>query len=172
MVIIFFLNSLLKRVLSSGAHQAGALSRVRSIQLTNAIALIAATLFMVLVTYMFARSGWSMVTLVGALTITTLLSVIVLNYFHWYNLSRGIMCVIIPLAVLAAIFLPRIVMIGQYTYFRSPEVYSILITCSVIPMLIFSLREKKALLGGLLINVLILLLFDISLYRFSSSNEQ
>ena len=159
-------------VLSAGAHEAGPWSKVRLIQLTNAIAFITAFLFSILVTYLVLRSGWSTVVEVGVFTIALLWVVIGLNCFHWYNLSRGLMSVVIPVAVLVAIFLPRIQLIGKYDYFRSPEVYSILITSSVIPLLIFSLRERKALLCGLLINVLVLLLFDFSLFRFSSSYGQ
>src|SRR5258706_557076 len=172
MATISFLNSLLKRILSAGSHEAGSWSKVRSIQLTNAIALIRAFLFFILVSYLIIRNGWSTVGQVGLFTIATLLSVIVMNHFHLYNLSRGLMCVIIPFAVLAAIFLPRINLIGHYTYVRSADVYCILITSSVIPLLLFSLREKKALFCGLLSNLLILLLFDFCFYRFSSSQEQ
>ena len=159
-------------VLSAGAHEAGPWSKVRLIQLTNAIAFITAFLFCILVTYLVIRSGWSTVVEVGVFTIALLWVVIGLNCLHWYNLSRGLMSVVIPVAVLVAIFLPRIPLVGKYDYFRSPEVYSILITSSVIPLLIFSLRERKALLYGLLINVLVLLLFDFSLFRFSSSYGQ
>jgi signal transduction histidine kinase len=83
-----------------------------------------------------------------------------------------VMSVVIPLSVLAAIFLSRINLIGQYHYSQLAGVYCILITSSVIPLLIFSLREKRALLWGLLINGLILIFFDFVFYRFSSANEQ
>jgi signal transduction histidine kinase len=89
-----------------------------------------------------------------------------------HNLSRVLLCLIIPLAIPAAIFLPRLSTIGNYTYFRSPEVYIILISTSVIPLLVFSLREKKALLISLLVNVLVLFSFDFLLYRLSSSFGQ
>src|SRR5690349_12287590 len=112
------LNALLKLIISSGAHEAGTRSKVRSIQLTNAIALITAFLFFTLVTYMIIRNGWSTVSLVGLLTIAALSGVIVLNRFNLYNLSRGFISIITPLAVLAAILLPRITLIGQYAHFR------------------------------------------------------
>src|SRR5882672_10425971 len=163
---------LLKRVLSAGALEAGTWSKVRSIQLANAIALITAFLFMVLVSYLISNSGWTVVVQVGLVTIAALLFIIVLNALHLYTLSRTVMCVIVPLAVLAAIFLPRMNVIGQYAYFRSPDVYIILVTSSVIPLLVYSLRERTALFYGLLVNGLILFSFDFILYRFSSSNIQ
>ena len=165
-------KSLFKRILSAGALEARPWSKVRSIQLTNAIAFITAILFFILVSYLIFNSGWTTVAQVGLITIAILLSVIGLNYFQFHDLSRGLMCIIIPLAVLAAIFLPRIDLIGEYKYFRSPDVISILITSSIIPLLIFSMREKIALLSGLLVNVLILIFFDFFFYRFSSSNSQ
>src|SRR5260221_3140732 len=110
------LHSLLKQVLFAGAYAAGLRSKVRSIQLTNAIALITTFLFLILVSYLILRNGWSTVVQVGFFTIAILLSVIVMNHFHLYNLSRGLMCLIIPVAVMVAVFLPRITMIGQYTY--------------------------------------------------------
>jgi signal transduction histidine kinase len=82
------------------------------------------------------------------------------------------MCIIIPIAVVAAVYLPRIALIGKYNYFRSADVYCILITSSVIPLLIFSLRERTAILFGLLINIFVLLSFDFCLFRFSSSYGQ
>lgn len=166
------MRSLLKQILSTGAQQAGSRSRVRSIQLTNAIALITSFLFGLLITYIAINNGWSTVVHVGLATILVLMSVIMLNRVQCYNLSRGLLCIIIPIAVLMAIYLPRINLIGQYPYFRSADVYCILITSSVIPLLIFSLRERKALAFGLSINVLVLISFDFTLYRFSSSYGQ
>jgi len=163
---------LLKQILSTGVYEAGSWSKVRSIQLTNAIALITSFLFLILVSYIAVHNGWSTVVNVGLLTILMLVSVIALNRVRRYNLSRGLLCIIIPLAVLVAVYLPRINLIGQYTYFRSADVYCILITSSVIPLLIFSLRERKALFFGLMINVLVLISFDFTLYRFSSSYGQ
>jgi signal transduction histidine kinase len=166
------LKSLLRKVVLSGAHEAGPRSKVRSIQLTNAIALITASLFITLLTYMIVRSGWTVAAQVGLCTVAILLGVVILNRWGWYNLARGLMCIIIPLAVLAAIFLPRLSLIGQYNHFRSPEIYSIFITSAIIPLLIFSLRERVALWSGLLFNIVILLLFDFGLYRFSNANAQ
>lgn len=163
---------LLKRILSSGIHEAGSRSKVRSIQLTNAIALISASLFIILITYLALRSGLTTVVKVGSLTILTLLGVIALNRFHLFNLSRYLMSAVIPLAVLAAIFLTRINLIGQYAYTQNANVYCILITSSVIPLFIFSLQEKRALLCGLLFNATILIFFDCLFYRFSSSYAQ
>jgi len=166
------MRSSLKRILSTGALEAGSMSKARSIQLTNAIALISAFLFFILITYLASSSGLTMVVQVGSFTIITRLGAILLNQFRLYDLSRGLMSVIIPISVLAAIFLPRIKLIGQYHYSQLASVYCILITSSVIPLLIFSLREKRALLGGLVINSLILIFFDFAFYRFSSSYEQ
>ncbi len=171
MAITPFLNLLVKRVLYVGASQAGTRSKVRSIQLTNAIAFITAFLFSILVAYLVNKNGWSAVGQVGVVTIAMLLGVIGLNGLRYYNFSRSLMSVI-TLAVLAAIFLPRIHDVGQYTYFRSPDVYIILITSSVIPLMIFSLHERAALFSGLLINVLIVLFFDVAFYQFSSSSGQ
>ena len=166
------MRSSLKRILSTGVLEAGSMSKARSIQLTNAIALISAFLFFILITYLASSSGLTTVVQVGSFTIITLLGAILLNQFRLYDLSRGLMSVIIPISVLAAIFLPRIKLIGQYHYSQLASVYCILITSSVIPLLIFSLREKRALLGGLVINSLILIFFDFAFYRFSSSYEQ
>src|SRR5688572_15267624 len=116
-------NSLIKRILSAGALDARPWSKVRSIQLTNAIAFITASLFLILVIYLIANNGLSTVAYVGLVTILILLSVIALNYFQFHDLSRGLMCIIIPLAVLAAVFLQRIDLIGQYKYSRSPDVF-------------------------------------------------
>jgi len=166
------LSSLLKRIISSGALAAGPLSKVRSIQLTNAIASIIAFLFFILVSYLVVKNGWSLVADVGSVTIVALAGVILLNYFRQYNLSRGLLCVIVPLAVVAAIFLPRVGMIGQYNYFRSADVFSILLAGSIVPLLIFSLRERQAIIAGLLFNVGILLVFDFVLYHYSNAKHR
>ncbi len=166
------MTSLLLQFLSAGAQEAGSWSKIRSIQLTNAIAIITSFLFFILVSYLALNNGWSTVVQVGFFTIIILLCVVGLNHLRHYNLARCLMSFIIPMAVLAAIFLPRVALIGKYNYFRSADVYCMLITSSVIPLLIFSLRERKALFFSLLVNVLILLLFDFSLFRFSSSYGQ
>ncbi len=166
------MTSLLKLILFTGSQNAGSRSKARSIQLTNAIALISACLFFILITYLALNNGLTTVVRVGFATIATLLGVILLNWIRWYNLSRGLMSVIIPTAVLSAIFLSRITLIGQYTYSQNANVYCILITSSIIPLLIFSLQEKQALFFGLLINGLVLLLFDYVFYRFSSAYTQ
>ena len=165
------MSSFLKRILYTGALEAGSRSKARSIQLTNAIALISAFLFFILIVYLAFASGWTTVVKVGSLTIATLLGVIFLNRFHLFNLSRCLMSTVIPVAVLAAIFLSRIKLIGHYPYSQIASVYCILITRAVIPLLIFSLQEKRALLCGLLFNVTILIFFDFAFYRFSSSYE-
>ena len=166
------MSSLLTNILSAGAHDTGSRSKARSIQLTNAIALISAFLFFILITYLALRNGLSTVVQVGIITVVTLLGVILLNQFRLYDLSRSVMSVVIPLSVLAAIFLARIKLMGHYQYSQNASVYCILITSSIIPLLIFSLQEKRSLFGGLLINGLILIFFDFVFYRFSSSNEQ
>lgn len=155
--------------LSPGTPDAGSWSKIRSIQLTNAIAIITAFLFLILVTYLAFTNGWTTVVQVGIITIVVLLSVVALNHFNHYSLSRCLMSCIIPAAVLAAVFLPRIATLGKYSYFRSADVYCMLITSSVIPLLIFSLRERRALAFSLLLNLLILMSFDFSFYHFSSS---
>lgn len=166
------MSSLLKRILSTGAHHAGSRSKVRSIQLTNSIALISAFLFLILIIYLAFNNGFSIVVRVGSLTIITLLVVIFLNQVRLYNLSRSVMSIVIPISVLAAMFLARINLIGQYKYSQLASVYCILITASVIPLLIFSLHERRALFCWLIFNGLILIFFDFAFYRFSSSYEQ
>ena len=110
------MSSVLKRVLSAGAHDAGSRSKIRSIQLTNSIAFISAFLFLVLITYLAVNNGFSTVVRVGCCTIVTLLAVIYLNQVRLYDLSRGVISLLIPVSVLAAIFLSRISLIGRYHY--------------------------------------------------------
>jgi signal transduction histidine kinase len=172
MAITPFLNSVFKQVLYVGVYEEGPTFKVRSIQLTNAIALITAFLFTFINIYVVMVSGWTATAQVGVSTTAVLLGVIGLNSLHLYNLSRFLISVIIPLSVVVAIFLARINILGQYPYLRSPEVYCILITSSVIPLLVFSLRERTALFLGLLINLLVLLFFDVGFYIFSSSNAE
>jgi len=166
------MSSLLKRLLSAGAHDAGSRSKVRSIQLTNSIAFISAVLFLILIIYLASNNGFSTVVQVGSFTVASLVAVIFLNQIRLYDFSRGIMSFLIPLSVLAAIFISRIKLIGQYHYSQSASVYCILITSSIIPLLIFSLQEKRALFFWLIVNGLILIFFDFAFYRFSSSYEQ
>jgi signal transduction histidine kinase len=166
------MSSFLKRILSSGAHDAGSRSKTRSIQLTNSIAFISAFLFLILIIYLAFNYGFSTVVQVGSITVASLLGVIYLNQVRLYDFSRGIMSAIIPLSVVAAIFLSRIKLMGQYHYSQNASVYCILITSSIIPLLIFSLQEKKALYCWLIINGLILIFFDFAFYRFSSAYEQ
>src|SRR5258706_11009479 len=128
MPITPLLNSFIKRVLYVGVVEEGPTFKVRSIQLSNAIALITAFLFSLLVSYLVFRNGWTAASQVGAFTIAALLGVIGLNGLRLYNLSRGLISVIVPLAVIIAVFLQRIDAIGEYPYFRSPEIYAILIT--------------------------------------------
>jgi len=170
MPITPLLNSFIKRVLYVGVVEEGPTFKVRSIQLSNAIALITSCLFSILVTYMVIRNGWTATAQVAVFTVAALLGVIGLNSLRLYNLSRSLISVIIPLAVLTAVSLQRIHAIGQYPYFRSPEIYAILITSSVIPLFVFSLRERAALVAGLLINLFVVLFFDVAFYSFSIAN--
>ena len=165
------ISSLLRHVLFAGTRVVDLRSRIRSIQLTNAIAVIASFLFIILETYLYYKNGWSRVGQVGLCTIISFFAVILLNHFQQFNFSRSLICVIVPIALPAAIFLPRINLIGEYNYFRSPEIYCILICCSAIPLMVFSLKEKKALSIGLFLNALVLFSFDFVLYRFSNAYQ-
>lgn len=140
--------------------------QARVIVLTNSVALIAAALTTVMLLYTL-RNGWTFVDTIIFTTGIVLYGVLLLNRFGLINTSRFLLTIAIPVCCYAIAILPRIQQPDRFTYSQTPGLFAILLATSVIPILIFSKREKNLMLLCVLISFLFFLSADILLRVYS-----
>jgi signal transduction histidine kinase len=161
--------SYLEKALNTGVTADMSKLQSRGIILSNTIALFA--VFISVIYFIYALSnGWSFVDTVVVLVIVTLSSVLVLNKLGSITISRGILSIIIPVAAMLAILLPRFQDPEKYAYIRSPGIFPLLLATSVFPALIFSRSERKLMIFCQCMHFLLYASHDLWLRWFSSSH--
>src|SRR5204863_5409719 len=97
----------MRNLFNVGIHDSMSSLKIRAIILTNTIALIAGSATTIYFLFLI-RQGWGFSPAVMLITTLGLFSIIVLNFFGFTTVSRFILTLAIPLAVLTIVFLPRI----------------------------------------------------------------
>jgi signal transduction histidine kinase len=165
-----YLSALMKKLLNVGVTDSMTKHQARVIVLTNSVALIAAALTTLLFFYTL-RNGWSFVDSMIIATGIVLYSVLLLNRIGFINTSRFILTIAIPVCCYVIAFLPRIQQPDRFTYTQMSSVFAILLATSVIPILIFSKREKNMMLVCVLISFLFFSFSDILLRIYSKDGH-
>ena len=154
------------KLLTVGVHDRMPHYQKRAIVLSNTIALIAGALVAIFILYSL-KNGWGFhdITLTGALLL--LIAVPVLNRAGFTTVSRAILTLAIPVASLTVLLLPRIQNPDAANYVRSPGIFAVLLATSVIPILIFSSRERPLMFLTLIVHCFFFASVDIFLRYFS-----
>ncbi len=160
----------MKKLLNVGVTDSMTKHQARVIVLTNSVALIAAALTTLMFFYAL-RNGWSRVDTIIIATGIVQYGVLLLNRFGLINTSRFLLTVAIPVWWYVLAFLPSVQQPDRFTYTQSPGVFSILLATSVIPILIFSKREKNMMLICLLISFLFFSFSDVLLRVYSKDGH-
>lgn len=138
----------------------------RAIVLSNTIAVIASALVALFTLYSL-KNGWGFYDIVLIIALLTLCTVPLLNHAGQFTLSRALLTMAIPVASLTILMLPRIQHPDNIDYGRSSGIFAVLLATSVIPILIFSSRERGVMRFALIINFLVFAVVDIFLRYFS-----
>jgi signal transduction histidine kinase len=144
--------------------------QARAVILANSVALIAAVLSSIILAYI-TRNGWTRSDWIVLMTVITLWSIPLLNKLEMVNVSRFLLTLTIPLAALFIALMPRIEDPDRFTYLRTPGVYVVLLATSIIPLLVFSIREKRLMFFCIAINFMFFALLDPMLRYYSASHE-
>lgn len=135
-------------------------SKLRYIEISNRVSFILFVLVLMLFSISFSYFGWIESTKLTILAAFLFLIPPVINYFHFYNLSRIILISIIlfPTLIISIIDKfdhPTTIEAFEYFQFRI-----ILLGGSILPFILFSLKERVSLIFGLLTTFLVLVLYD------------
>jgi signal transduction histidine kinase len=164
------INPVIKRVLQAGASESTSESRARAIILCNTIAVIAVVLSLVFLLYA-AWNGWGTTENFITGAIIVMASIPFLNHKGLTNLSRFILPLVIPVISLLLLVLLRMKASDTIAYSRSPGIFCVILAMAVIPILIFSTREKKWMFSSLVINFLLFASIDIVLRYYSTIHQ-
>jgi signal transduction histidine kinase len=160
------MNPIVKLVLHAGVLATTPESRVRAIILSNTIAVITAILTLIFLIY-YSLNGWSVADAIILVSIVALGSVPFLNFLGMTNVSRFLLPLIIPATALTIMFILRVQDPMRYTYSRSPGLFCVILTTAVIPVLIFSTRERRLMFSSLAINFMLFASLDLLLRYYS-----
>ena len=164
------MNFQFRRILYAGVKEDTPESTARAIVLCNTISIIAAVLSAIFLTYSL-RNGWNIIDTLVLITVITLACIPILNLCSAINISRLILPLVIPLTIVAATLAIRIQAAERLAYSRSPAVFCLILTTAVIPILIFSTREKKMMYGSLAVNFFLFASMDILLRYYSIHHD-
>lgn len=143
---------------------------MRTIVLTNALVMILILLATIVFVHSFIRNHGHLTTgLAINLGVLIMLSgILVLNDARRFDLSRFILSVLVPLACAAILILPRWKNPDLFHYLpRSPQLFCLVLATSIVPLMVFSIRERKLLIPAVGINILILITIDPTLFYLS-----
>jgi signal transduction histidine kinase len=160
------MNPTLKLVLHAGVSATTSESRARAIILCNTIALIAATLSSIFLIY-YSLNGWGTNDSIILGAIIAIASIPFLNFLGMINISRFLLPLILPVTSMAILMMVRMQQPEKFAYTRSPGIFCVLLTTAVIPVLVFSTREKRLMLSCLAINFILFASLDILLRYYS-----
>jgi signal transduction histidine kinase len=156
-----------KKVLYAGVHEGTPEYHARAIIICNTIAFIAIILGAVFLAYA-SLNGWSRY---DSLVLTAIVLLAVIPFFNFLgmvNLSRFLLPLVIPFMSFVVIFIGRLQHPEKFTYARSPGMFCMILATAAIPILIFSIKEKKIMFSCLAINFLFYASLDVLLRYYSS----
>jgi len=163
------MNLFLNRIISAGIKPQMSRMLIRSIRLVNSVSLISATLtFIFLINAM--RNGWAFLDTGVFILFLCLSSIPVLNNFGRIIISRILLSIAMPLAAMIVMLFPRISEPDRFQYFLSPGIMVVLLATSVVPVLVFSKKERGLMIGCQSFNFLFFASADIFLRLFSAQH--
>jgi signal transduction histidine kinase len=160
------MNSYLTKLLRSGIRKTTPKFQAKAIRMANTISLLAVTLTLIFFLY-YLQNGWTWLDSLILFTMLLLSGVPALNYFELTHASRFLLSITIPITSVIITMAGRIQDPDNYQYTRSPGIYCILLASAVIPVLIFSSREKKLVMLCLGINFILFVSLSILLRYYS-----
>lgn len=164
------MESLLKKVTHLGILSSMPKLLIRAIILTNRVALIAGIATSAYFFYSL-RNGWNYFDGVILATTLVLFALLLLNHIGVSTISRILLTVTIPFAAMTLLILPRIQHPLFFEYRQSPGIYSVLLATAVLPVLIFTNRERKIMYTCQGINLLFFISVDVLLRWFSREHD-
>ncbi|MBL0743509.1 sensor histidine kinase [Chryseolinea lacunae] len=165
------MKRIIQRILYAGIHRKLSRSLMRTIVLTNALVLITAVLASIVFIHQLSRNQWHLnaSATINLTMLVVLCFILILNDSRWFNVSRFILGILVPIAACVIILLPRVLDPNRFHYLpRSPQVFCIILATCIVPLMVFSIRERKLLIAAVFINMAILILLDPALFYFSS----
>ncbi|HEY3405229.1 MAG TPA: HAMP domain-containing sensor histidine kinase [Ohtaekwangia sp.] len=159
--------SFLKKVTHLGVTGSQPKLLIRAIILTNRVAVISG---IATTAYLFysLRNGWNYFDTTILTTTVLLFSLVILNHIGAHTLSRILLTAAIPFTSMLLLILPRVQNYAAFEYKQGPGVYSVLLATAVLPVLIFTNRERKLMYICQGINLLYFASVDILVRWFSS----
>jgi signal transduction histidine kinase len=164
------MTSFLNNILRSGIRESTPAFQTKAIRLANTISVLAAILSAIFFVY-YLQNGWTWTDSMVLLTILILTGIPTLNFFGLTHASRIVLSIAIPFTSLIVTMAGRLQNPDNYQYTRSPGIYCVLLASAVIPVLIFSSREKKLMLFCLAINFLFFASLNVLLRYYSVLHE-
>ena len=131
----------------------------RAVLLVNRMCLILVLLGFCYALFTYLSLGWSIMIPLVILTVLLIGSLLLLNRLGHITASRVALTILFPLATVAIAILYKLqsIKIDEFSYYGSRMV---LLISVVIPLVIFSLRERALLISGISIYLLVLLLYE------------
>lgn len=131
----------------------------RPVLLTNRLALILFILNLVAILAVVGVYAWTPIVPLILVNNLAYAGVLVLNHFKYSNSSRLLLSLFLPLSTLGITIAAKLMnpAIDEFSYFSSRVV---MLVASILPLILFRLREKTYLYTGLVASALCLFLYD------------
>jgi signal transduction histidine kinase len=159
-----------KKIIQAGVRADTPKFRAKAIVMANIISILAVVLCTLILIY-YLRDGWNWFDAMIILTILVLCAIPALNFFGLTRASRFLLSIALPMTGLTMTLAGRIQNPDQYEYTRSPGIYCVLLASAVIPVLIFSSREKLLMLFCLGINFMFFISLSVVIRYYSVLHE-
>jgi signal transduction histidine kinase len=164
------MKKFINRIRNTGIREHTPEFQAKAIVMANTIALITVTLSGIFLLY-FIQNGWTWFDSLLLFTLILLSGIPALNRLGRTKASRFILSLAIPLTALPMTMAGRIQNPDHYDYTRSPGIYCALLASAVIPVLVFSSREKILTVFCLAINFILFVSLD-PLFRYYSKQHE
>jgi signal transduction histidine kinase len=158
------------KIIQAGVRANTSKVRAKAIVMANTISIIALVLCIIFFAY-YLHNGWTWYDSMILLTIFILGAIPALNYFGLTRASRFLLSISLPFTSVTITMLERMQHPDNYAYTRSPGIYCVLLASAVIPVLIFSSKEKILLWFCLGINFIFFISLNALLRYYSVLHE-
>lgn len=142
----------------------------RAVTLSNRIAITFGCLTLIYLFYILTKDWPMMYTTISAINTIVLFSIVWINRSGFNRIGRVILSLSIPLVGLIILLLPRINQPGL-PYFKSTGIYTVLLATSIVPILIFTKRDRLWMWICLLFPLSAISLLDVLMFKLSDLNR-
>jgi len=157
------LASIYNKLSNAGVNSQLGPSAGRYVILTNRFGIISGIVTFIILLLLFVivrEEGWSITRILILITALLFFSVLIFNHYRYYNLSKWIISwlpaiLIIYISLTDKIFMPETVTIKDFFNYRF-----LLMSSTIIPLLVFSTKDIRALLFSLLPSFVGTVFFD------------